>query len=58
METEFHGFRARRNEMRSAESGKEIVKSGFVRQVDDRETQAPLVSVATEKIILANADVE
>src|SRR5260221_11001552 len=58
VETELDGFRARRNEMRSAERGQEIVHRGFVRQVDDRETQTPFVSVAVKEIILANAHIE
>ena len=44
--------------MRPAERGKEIVKCGLVRQVDDREAQAPLVVVAAEQVIIAHAGIE
>ena len=45
VEAEFHVFGSRRDVVRAAEGGKEIIKHVFVCQVDDREAQAPLVVV-------------
>ena len=58
VETQLHRFRSRRHIMRAAERGNEIVQRLFVRQVDDREAQAPLVTVAIEQIVLAHGNVE
>ena len=44
--------------MRAAKGGKEIIERGFVRQIDGGETQAPLVTVAVEKIVMSYARIE
>jgi len=44
--------------MRSAERGKKIVQRHLVGQVDGREPQAPLVTVAMEEVVIANAGIE
>jgi hypothetical protein len=44
--------------MLSAERGEEIVKSHLVGQVDGRESQAPLVTVATEEVVVSNTGIE
>ena len=46
------------HKMRPAEGGQEIVKSGFVRQVDHCKSQTPLIAVAVEQVVVANACVE
>ena len=58
VEAELRSVRPRRNKVRSAERGQEIVQRGLVCQVDDREAQAPLVVVAVEKVIIAHAGIE
>jgi hypothetical protein len=58
VEAEFDRFCSWRHVVRAAEGGKVIVQSGLVGQIDDRETQAPTVAIATEQIVLANRDVE
>ena len=43
----------------STERGNKVVERFFVRQVDDRETETPLISVAVvKKVILPNGQVE
>src|ERR1700675_3497246 len=44
--------------MRAAKGGKEIIERGLVRQIDGGETQAPLVTVAVEKIVVPYAGIE
>src|SRR5207302_858221 len=58
VEAQLHGFRARRDEVRAAERGQEVVQRGLVRQVDDCEPQAPFVAICAEEVVLPNADVE
>lgn len=58
MKTELHGLRSRCNEVCAAERGQEVVYRGFIRQVDDGEPQAPLVTVAVEKIVVPDARIE
>jgi len=58
VEAELRSVRPWRNKVRSAERGQEIVQRGLVRQVDDREAQAPLVVVAVEQVIIAHAGIE
>ena len=58
MEAQLHGFGARRDIMRAAECGEEVIKRGLVGQIDHREAQAPFVTVAMKEIVLANAGVE
>ena len=53
VESQFRRIRARRNEVRSAERGQEVVYRGLVGQVDDREAQAPPVAVRLEQIVIA-----
>jgi hypothetical protein len=59
MKAEFGGIRSRSDEVRSAERRQEVVERSFVRQIDDRETQAHLVAVvATKQIVVTRADIE
>ncbi len=58
VEAQLRRIRSRRDEMRSAERGKEVVERGLVCQVDGGETQAPLVVVAVEEIVFAHAGVK
>ena len=58
MEAEFHCFVSRRDVVRAAEGGKEVVERDFVGQIDDCETQAPLVVVPVQEIIVTDAGVE
>jgi hypothetical protein len=58
VEAEFYRFGARRNVVRAAKRGKEIIEHYFVRQVDDRETQAPLVAISVKQIVVADAGIE
>src|ERR1700693_375832 len=44
--------------MRAAKSGKEIIERGLVCQIDGGESQAPLVTVAVEKIVVPYAGIE
>ncbi len=58
VEAELRSVRPWRNKVRSAERGQEIVQCRLVRQVDDREAQAPLVVVAVEQVIIAHAGIK
>lgn len=50
--------RARRNVMGSAERGKKVVQSIFIRHVDNLNLSAPLVTVAMKQIVVTNSNVE
>ena len=58
MKAEFRRVAARRHKVRSTERRQEVIKRGLIRQVDDREAQAPLVVVAMEKVVISHAGVE
>ena len=58
MKAELYGFRAGADEMGAAEGGEEIIESVSIGQVDDRETQTPLVTVAVEQVVVANGQVK
>ena len=58
VEAEFSGQRARRDVMRAAERGQEIVEGFLVGYVDYREAQTPLVAVAVEKVVVSNGGVK
>src|SRR5580704_2546977 len=58
VEAELHGFRTRRDIVRAAKRGEEVVQRHFVCQIDHREPQTPLVAVAVEEIVLAHADIK
>lgn len=58
VEGELNGFGSRRDEVRPAERGEEVVQGGLVRQVDDRQAQAPLIAVAVEQVVIAHAGVK
>src|SRR6266852_6126894 len=58
VEAQFSRIRPRRHKMRSTERGQEIVERHFVGQVDGREPQAPLVTVAMEQVVVADAVIE
>jgi len=51
-------YEPRRNEVRAAEGGQEIVDRRLVGQVNDRESQTPLVAVTAKKVVLADADIK
>src|SRR5580704_8657370 len=44
--------------MRTAERREVVVQRRLVSQIDDREAQTPSVLVATEKVVVAHADIE
>ena len=58
MKTEFGVIRPRCDKVRPAERGEEVIECRLVRQVDDREAQAPLEAVAPEQIVIAHAGVK
>src|SRR5205085_11359866 len=58
MKAEFRRVTARRHKVRSAERRQEVIERGLIRQVDDREAQAPLVVVAMEEVVISHAGVE
>src|SRR5947207_6711597 len=58
MKAEFRRVAARRHKVRSTERRQEVIKRGLIRQVDDREAQAPLVVVAMEKVVISHAGIE
>jgi len=58
VEAQFDRIRPRGHKMRSAESGQEIVERHLVGQVDGRKSQAPLVTVAMEEVVVPNAGIE
>ena len=58
VEADFGRQRARRDVMRAAESGEEIVHGDFVRDIDRREPETPLVSVAAKQIVFADTRIE
>src|SRR6266550_2029142 len=45
MKAEFRRVTARCHKVRSTERRQEVIKRGLIRQVDDREAQAPLVEI-------------
>ena len=60
VEAEFHGFAPRRDVMGAAEGGKEVVQRLFVRQIDDGESEADLVSLRFEvkHVVIADAQIK
>ncbi len=52
MEAERRGDRSRRNIVCAAEGRKEIVEGFFVRQINDRQSGAPLIPVAVERVVM------
>src|SRR5882672_10419712 len=58
VEAQFGRIRPRRHKMRSAERGEKIVERHLVGQVDGRQAQTPLVTVAMEEVIISNAGIE
>src|ERR1039458_206031 len=58
MQTDCRGHRPRRDIMRSAEGRKEIVESLLVRQIDHRQSGAPLVLVAVKNVVVSHREVE
>jgi len=58
VESDFCCHCARRDIVRAAESGEEVVNRGFVRHVDGRETHAPLIAVAVEEIVVTDSRVK
>ena len=50
--------RARRNVVRPAEGGKEVVDGFFVGEIDNRQARAQLEFVAAQQVVLSNRDVE
>src|SRR5712692_2310369 len=58
MEAQLRRVGTRRNAVRPAERRQEVEKRRLVRQVDDREAQAPLVPVTMKKVVIAHASVK
>ena len=58
MEAEFGRHRSRRDVVRSAEGGKEIVERRFVGHVDNCEASAPTEAIAVKQIVVANRKVK
>src|SRR6266566_915865 len=58
MKAEFRRVAARRHKVRSTERRQEVIERGLIRQVDDREAQAPLVVVAMEEVVISHAGIE
>lgn len=60
VEAELGCVRSRRNEVRPAERRQEVVKRRFVRYIDGRQAQTPLVAtlVDMEEVIIAYAYVK
>ena len=57
-ETQLSGKGARRDVVRAAEGGEEVVERVLVGQIDDRELRAPLVPVAMEDVVVAHGEIE
>ena len=53
METDLPRDRTRRDVVRPAERGEEVVENIVIRKVDDRDAGAPLVAVAMEEIVIS-----
>ena len=58
VEAEFTRQCARRDVVRAAERGQEIVERLLVGQVDDCEPQAPLVPVTVEEVVISNGGIK
>src|SRR5271156_2650570 len=58
VETDLRGQGARRDVVRAAEGGEEIVNRFFVADVNGGQAETPLVAVATEKIVVADGQIE
>src|ERR1700676_4209433 len=58
MEPEFRRIRSRSHEVGSAEGRQEVVECGLVCQVDDGESQAPLIMIAMKEVVIADCGVE
>ena len=59
VEAQLRRQRARRDEVRSAERGLEIVEGDFICHVDCCEAQAPLVAfLVVKEIVISQADIE
>jgi hypothetical protein len=58
VEAELYGLGSWRHVVRPAERREEVVKRCLVRQIDDREAQAPLVAVSVEEVVSSRAGVE
>jgi hypothetical protein len=58
VEPEFDRLGSRRYIVGAAEGRQKVVQRRLVCQIDDRESQAPLVAVAMEKVIVADGNVK
>jgi len=58
VEAELNRLGSRGHIVGAAERGQEVVQRRLVCEVDDRESQAPLVAVAMEKVIVADGNVK
>lgn len=58
VEGEFRRQRSRRDEVRSAKGGEEVVKRRLVRHVHARHLETPLEAIATEEIVVSNRSVK
>ena len=58
VEADICRYRSRRDVVRSAERGQEIVEDIVVGQVYDGQTRAPFVPVAVEHVVIAQSDIK
>ena len=58
MEADLGGQCSGRDVVCAAERGKKVVESNFIRQIDNREAQAPLVTVAVKEIVVTRRDIK
>ena len=58
MEPQLHALASRRDKVRAAEGGEEVVQGHFVREIDHSETQAPPLMLAAEKVVVSHSDIE
>jgi|ERR1700677_856204 hypothetical protein len=58
VEADLRGQGSGRDVVRAAKSGEEVVHRVFIADVDGGQAQAPLVTVAAEKIVVADSQVE
>lgn len=58
VKSDFSRKRSRRDVMRAAERGKEVVQCDFVREVDRRELQAPFETITAKQVVLSHAQIE
>ena len=58
MKADLAGNGTRRYVVRAAKRREKVVQRIFISEVDDRQTSAPLMTIAVEQIIVANGDIK